>query len=338
MRSGLAERTLVLHVGIHKTASTYIQHRLKGNQAFLKRHGLLYPRRRRDHLDLVHALRQGDLQPWLDLIGLASRQGLRPLISAEVLSVILHQPAEEGTTRSLLSRLQDQLQAEGVGLELVAFVRDQPAYLNSRYTQLIKRLYFASSFNRYVLDTLEKGGESDCDYERLFGEAMEDPCIRTCFLPFRSGETDPCERLLAAIGVADCGPLAPLDHQPNTQPGWQAVWLAQRLAANLQRHHPTAWRDRNCKARIRDALERLAEQEGWQAEPFQGVNGYLLGRIEKRFGDGNERFAQRVWGCSWRDIFPRSEIRPSPRQPRDPQEQQRLETEAARLLQQCLQA
>jgi hypothetical protein len=114
MRSGLAERTLVLHVGIHKTASTYIQHRLKGNQAFLKRHGLLYPRRRRDHLDLVHALRQGDLQPWLDLIGLASRQGLRPLISAEVLSVILHQPAEEGTTRSLLSRLQDQLQAFGI--------------------------------------------------------------------------------------------------------------------------------------------------------------------------------------------------------------------------------
>ncbi len=333
----MAERTLVLHVGIHKTASTYIQHRLKRNLAFLKRNGLLYPVRRREHLDLVGALRRGELQPWLELIGQAARQRLRPLISAEVLSVMLHQPAAPAAAGSLLGHLQDGLAAEGASLHLVAFVRDQPAYLNSRYTQLIKRLYFASPFRRYVLETLENGGESDCDYERLFGEAIDDPRIQTSFLPFRSGEADPCERLLNAIGVADCRALAPLDEQPNSQPGWQAVWLAQRIAASLQRHHPAAWHDRGCKARIREELERLAAREGWPAEPFQGVNPYLLGRIERRFGPGNDRFAQRVWGCSWRELFPRNDARPSPRQPRDPQEQQRLEAEADRLLQQALQ-
>jgi hypothetical protein len=338
MGSGLAERTLVLHVGIHKTASTYIQHRLKGNQPFLKRQGLLYPRLRRDHLALVQALRRGEPGPWLELVRQAAGLGLRPLISAEVLSVILHQPAADGTGRSLLGHLQDALGGEGVTLHLVAFVRDQPAYLNSRYTQLIKRLYFTSSFNRYVMDTLERGGESDCDYERLFGEALDDPRVRTSFLPFRRGEADPCERLLTAIGVEDCAALNPLDQQPNSQPGWQAVWLARRLAARLQQQHPAAWRDHGCKARLRDELEQLAAREGWPAEPFQGVNGYLLGRIERRFGAGNDRFARRVWGCAWRELFPRSEPRPSPAHPRDPQEQQHLEAEAERLLQRCLQA
>lgn len=71
----MTARTLVLHVGIHKTASTYIQHRLKRNQPFLRAHGLLYPKRRRDHLRLVQALRQGNMRPWARLLGRAERQG-----------------------------------------------------------------------------------------------------------------------------------------------------------------------------------------------------------------------------------------------------------------------
>ena len=60
-----------MHVGIHKTASTYIQHRLKRNQRFLRQQGLLYPGRRRDHMRLVKALSQGNLQPWGTMCGWA---------------------------------------------------------------------------------------------------------------------------------------------------------------------------------------------------------------------------------------------------------------------------
>jgi hypothetical protein len=328
----LATPTLVLHVGIHKTASTYIQHRLKRNQPFLRQQGLLYPKKRRDHLRLVKALRLGNLRPWGKLLERAERKGCRPLVSAEILSLVLAEPSRTSPGGTVLADLLRFLGALGVQLELVAFLRDQPAYLNSRYTQLIKRFYFASSFERYVAHTMRVGGESACDFEELFGEALASAQVRCSFLPFRSGDGDPCERLLQALGVADCTALEPLHQRANAQPGWQAVWIAQRLARRLRDQHPQAWRSPVCKGRIREALERLAQEQGWQAEPFQGLNDQLLGRLEERYGPSNERFAQRVWGCSWRELFPRPQPQPSPQAPRHRAERRELLALADRLL------
>lgn len=327
----MTARTLVLHVGIHKTASTYIQHRLKRNQPFLRAHGLLYPKRRRDHLRLVQALRQGNMRPWARLLGRAERQGRTALVSAEILALLLAQPSLRGGG-SLLGHLLAFLKPRGVDLQLVAFVRDQPAYLNSRYTQLLKRFYFAIPFERYLDQTMRTGGESECDYERLFGEALDQPEVRCTFLPFRSGESDPCERLLQAIGVEGADGLGPLNQRANAQPGWQAVWIAQRIARQLRRHHLEAWGTSACKAMIREELEQLAERQGWLAEPFQGLSDALLERLEERYAASNERFARRVWGCSWRELFPRPTPCPSPRGPRSSAERQELLTLADQLL------
>ncbi|CAK6687487.1 hypothetical protein OGCDGJMD_00232 [Cyanobium usitatum str. Tous] len=320
-----------MHVGIHKTASTYIQHRLKRNQRFLRQQGLLYPGRRRDHMRLVKALSQGNLQPWGKLLDRAARKGRTPLVSAEILSLLLASPSADGDC-SVLAQLLGFLKERGVGLHLVAFVRDQPAYLNSRYTQLLKRFYFALPFERYLSQTMRAGGESECDYERLFGEALELGEVRCSLLPFRSGEADPCERLLQAIGVASCADLDPLDQRANAQPGWQAVWIAQRIARRLRRHHLQAWRAGACKSRIREGLERMAESQGWPAEPFQGLSEPLLDRLEHRYGASNDRFASRVWGCSWRELFPRPIPSPSPEAPRSDEERRQLVALADQLL------
>ena len=40
--------TVVLHIGMHKTASSYIQRRLRKNRALLKANGLLMPKRRQE--------------------------------------------------------------------------------------------------------------------------------------------------------------------------------------------------------------------------------------------------------------------------------------------------
>ncbi|MEB3352687.1 MAG: hypothetical protein VKM34_00405 [Cyanobacteriota bacterium] len=328
----MASPTLVLHVGIHKTASTYIQHRLKRNQPFLRQHGLLYPKRRRDHLRLVKALRQGNLAPWGKLLDRAARKGCRPLVSAEILSLVLAEPSRCSPGDTLLADLLRFLEQRGVQLELVAFLRDQPAYLNSRYTQLIKRFYFSVSFERYLARTMRSGGESACDFEELFGEALASAQVRCRFLPFRSGDGDPCERLLEAVGVLSCAGLKPLDQRANAQPGWQAVWIAQRLARRLQRQHPQAWRSGVSKARIREALERLALQQGWQTEPFQGLTDPLLSRLEERYAASNDRFAQRVWGCGWRQLFPRPTPQPSPAAPRTRAERRELAALAEQLL------
>jgi hypothetical protein len=324
-------RSLILHVGIHKTASTYIQHRLKGNQPFLRQQRLLYPKRRCDHLELVKALRQGDLAPWEQLLHKAQRQGCRPLVSAEILSLVLPEPGNGGGG-SLLADLLQLLNRSGMGLELVAFVRDQPTYLNSRYTQLLKRFYLAIPFPRYVMQTMRTGGESNCDYLELFAEVLDRPEVRCRFLPFRAGEADPCERLLQAVGVTDLDGLRPLSEEANVQPGWQAVWIAQRIARRMAEHHPQAWSNSSCKARIREQLEQLAAAQGWPAEPFQGLNEPLLARIERRYGASNDRFARRVWGCDWRELFPRPTPRPSPVRPRSPEERRRMLALADQLL------
>lgn len=323
--------TLVLHVGIHKTASTYIQHRLKRNHSFLRQQGIFYPKRRRDHRRLVKALRQGNLFPWDRLLDQAQRKGCRPLISAEVLSLVLAQQSK-AMRGSVLSELLAFLHQRGIQLELVAFVRDQPAYLNSRYTQLIKRFFFAISFERYIARTMRFGGESACDFEALFGEALSCDRLRCTILPFRAGEGDPCERLLQAVGVSSFAGMKPLDQRVNAQPGWQAVWLARRIARKLSLQHPKAWHSTACKTRIRKALDHLAIQQGWLAQPFQGLNDQLLTRLEDHYGASNERFAQRVWGCSWRDVFPRPSPQPSPRAPRNRAERRELVALADRLL------
>jgi hypothetical protein len=319
----VAARALVLHVGIHKTASTYIQHRLKGNLPFLRQQRLLYPRRRCDHLELVKALRTGDLKPWERLLRKAEREQCRALVSAEILSLVLCQRSRAGAG-TVLAELLQLLNSMGVALELVAFVRDQPSYLNSRYTQLLKRFYLSIPFPRYVQQTLRAGGESKCDYLELFGEALDRPEVHCQFLPFRSGEADPCERLLQAVGLSDLAGLQPLEQQPNVQPGWQAIWIAQRIAGQLAEHHPQAWNSGACKIRIRDRLEALALEQGWPAEPFQGLNEALLNKIEQRYGDSNDRFAERVWGCGWRELFPRPTPPAMPMRPRSREERTAL--------------
>jgi hypothetical protein len=316
-------RSLVLHVGIHKTASTYIQHRLKGNQPFLRQQHLLYPRRRCDHLELVKALRNGDLLPWERLLKKAERDQCRALVSAEILSLVLAQRSRIGAG-TVLSDLLQLLDRMGLALDMVAFVRDQPTYLNSRYTQLLKRFYLSIPFPRYVQQTLRAGGESSCDYLELFGEALDRPEVNCHFLPFRSCEADPCERLLQAVGLSDLVGLQPLEQQPNVQPGWQAIWIAQRIADQLAEHHPQAWSSGVCKTRIREQLERLAVEQGWQAEPFQGLNEGLLNKIEQRYGASNDLFAQRVWGCRWRELFPRPTPPAMPMRPRSREERNTL--------------
>ncbi|MFN7229213.1 MAG: hypothetical protein ACK5UG_09180 [Synechococcaceae cyanobacterium] len=318
--------TLHLHVGIHKTASTTIQHRLQANHALLASHGLLVPRLRRQHMALVRALQAGCFDPWEAQLEQASARGCHLLISAEVLSLELARSAGGSASGapSHLAWLRQQLERRGVRLHLVAFVRDQPAYLNSRYTQLIKRFYFSHRFDEYVAAVLAgRQDESCCDFRMLFADALEDPAVETSFLPFPGDGSDPCERLLAELPVAVS--LEPIDRAlANAQPGWRTVWLAHWLAGRLRANHPQLWRDSEVRRGLRRRLERLAEQQGWPADPFVGLTLRLQRQIESHFAASNDWFAQRAWGCSWRDRMAAPD-RPTPCcRPADPLERQQL--------------
>lgn len=301
--------TLHLHVGIHKTASTYIQHRLKSNQAFLKKNSIFYPSYRADHLSLLKSFRKQQLEPWQLLLERAARDRHdHILISAESFSLAMSGQSESpgiASRRSNIQWLSEALSRHRCSLRVYAFVREQGEYLVSRYTQLIKRFYFSLDFPSYVSRVVAGGSESECDYHLLFADALDNPDIACAFIPFIKGSADPCESLLTAMQFEGFQNLKPLQStQANVQPGWRAVWIAQRVAQRLRRQDPVRWKNPAIKAALRSKLENTAQCNGWTSEPFSELTQNLRGVIHDRYSCSNDAFARQVWGCSWSDIFP----------------------------------
>ena len=299
--------TLHLHVGIHKTASTYIQHRLKLNQTFLRRHSIFYPPLRAEHLSLLKSFRRQQPSSWKALLERARRDHCdHVLISAESFSLAVSAQSENSTPRlSNIQWLSDVLGEHGCSLRIYSFVREQGEYLVSRYTQLIKRFYFSLDFPTYVSRVIAGGTESECDYQTLFGVILDNPDFACIFLPFMKGSVDPCERLLSSMQLKSLQGLKPLrDSQTNVQPGWRSVWIAQRVAQRLRRQDPARWKNPAIKAALRSKLEDDAMRNCWVNEPFSALTPNLRTMVNQRYAHSNDSFAQRVWGCQWNDIFP----------------------------------
>ena len=127
---------VVLHIGMHKTGSTAIQKRLEANAELLDRHGISFDDDSKNQLK--SAAKKSDFTPWRQKLKRARKRNSRLLISIEVLSHLLApQPNQPGAC--LGSWLTEAFLNEGCSVTLIAFIRDQPSYLNSQYTQHVKK-------------------------------------------------------------------------------------------------------------------------------------------------------------------------------------------------------
>jgi hypothetical protein len=52
-----------------------------------------------------------------------------------------------------------------------------------------------------------------------------------------------------------------------------------------------------------EQIRRLAHQRDWVAERFDGWQGRLPALLQQRLAGSNSRFAQRVWGQDWEEVF-----------------------------------
>lgn len=132
--------TLVLHVGVHKTGTTALQHVLHDNAPLLARHGVWVAwsgkscgtPANRGHHELVRSLEQ-DQQPnhaWRDL-RLEIEQARRPLVV--VSSEAFHTGA--GSARDI-ARIREI--TEGLRLKVVCYLRRQDLYVESAFKQGVK--------------------------------------------------------------------------------------------------------------------------------------------------------------------------------------------------------
>jgi hypothetical protein len=310
------ERTLHLHAGPHKTASTYLQARLHANRADLERLGLRYPTpwREHSHRHLARDLQAGRFQALERLLGQQRRWSGDLLLSAEHFAPLIRDP-------QALARLLRHGAAQGFALHVISFVRPQAELLNSFYAHGLGRLYGAPSFRAYVRAQLEgrrlrgpvrrrwiRHAPQLLDFEQRFAAPLAAEGLRQSYLPFRPRRQDPFAQLLDLLELPPpvAGWRAAPAEQANEQLGRRGLGLAYLLNGELdrlpvRRNQLIAGHGLN---RLVEQLRQLARQRGWVAERFDGWQGRLPALLQQRFGASNERFSQRVWGQDWGEVFP----------------------------------
>jgi len=294
---------VVLHIGMHKTASTYIQKRLQANQSLLRQHSIRFEDDSKNQLKI--AARRSDFKPWKTRLKQARERGADLLISNEVLSHLLAHPRSERPEECIGDWLVRQFQRRGCAVTLVAFLRDQPSYLNSHYAQQIRNFSLHCSFEAYaeaVMNNLHSRGQ--CDPERLFGWIRHHSTIKAHFLPYNGNRrSDPFLQLIEILDrpiSAHWRPIAP----KNSQYGRLAVATSIRVQEDLKKRS-IRLSSKPSRRAATHALLRRSRRYRWARDRFNGLTPDLYQRIRDHYQPMNDRFAQAVWGvASWAELFP----------------------------------
>ena len=264
---------VVLHIGMHKTASTYIQKRLQANQPLLRQHGIRFDDDSKNRLKI--AARRSDFKPWKARLKQARDRNADLLISNEVLSHLLAQPRDERPEECIGDWLVRQFQRHGCEITLVAFLRDQPGYLNSHYAQHIRNFALHCPFEAYAEAVMNhRHPRGQCDPERLFGWIRHHAQLEARFLPYGGHcSGDPFLQLIKIVGgpaAADWQPIAP----ENSQSGRLAVATSIRVQEHLQARG-IRLSSKTARRGATHALLRRSRRYGWERDRFNGLTPEL---------------------------------------------------------------
>ena len=290
-------RTLAIHAGTHKTASTYIQNRLAANRDTLLKNNvfLVSPDTRKVGrcYELATHIKSGKFLRIKKLLEAIPDKADSAILSDERLTQALIQ---EGRIESL-ARVASRM---GFRVRLVFFVRDQPDYINSLYVQEIKRFYHSMPIEKYVLRCLGKRA-SRFDYFEMFKELVECRSVDVQFFPFGSAWGDPFERLMQGQGWRSIDGWKPADAATlNDQIGAKGVWLARKVGRRLA---SLGVERRLIRGQSR-FIGRYANQYGWSESRYFGLDDNMVRHIRDHYFSNNERFSRMVWNQSWQEIFP----------------------------------
>ena len=156
---------------------------------------------------------------------------------------------------------------------------------------------------------------SECDLITLFGWLIETPSIERVMIPFRASKDrngqggqrpDPFQQLTDELALPEelirqCKSVRSI----NQQPGRLGVALALEIKRFLEQHHPKALVGPH-KKRLRGGIERIAQKNGWPAEPFNGLDNSIQTTIRARYQSSNAEFCRCFWPeMTWNELFRR---------------------------------
>lgn len=321
-----SERTVTLHVGMHKTATTYIQTCLRKNLRLLRHEGFITPGSRKENTALVRSLVSGNIHQWTEWLESAAKTGCQPLMSHEAFSLALCEPVKGMRIQSGLW-LADQLKSIGWRLRIIVFIRSQESYLNSRYTQLAKRLRVDCDFKTYVMKVMGGGTISECNLMTLFGWLKEDTSVRFSMIPFGSNrnqhgqlvqhKVDPFEQLAVELDLPSTTIARTRRAKVlNQQPGRLGVKLAREVCQFMQQRQPAELKTH--RKQLSTAIEELAIKKEWNREPFNGLTMQLRQDIREHYRETNQIFCRSFWANQqWEQIFPDIQREESPQDIKD---------------------
>lgn len=301
-------RRLVVHIGHPKTGTSAIQTFLYANRELLSERGILYPRES-DLIGSQHSLArefEPGYRPPRDALTFAklALQVEASDADAFVLS------SEQWTARADQARAVRGIQefAENVGLtvDVIAFVRPQHAYINSFYTELVKRFHEQRQFRAHSLEAVER---PLLDYAAHLAEWDRPSNMRLVPLAFTRDALQPNleTAFFDAAGLSDrVGELlAGGGRFVNTAPGALAIEVCRRVAVDLASRSEVETNNR-IRMRLSRTVLRLAKQRmDWDEAPYNGVDDGLRDQLDAPFSDSNRAFAQRYWGADWYETFSR---------------------------------
>ena len=296
-------KRVFIHIGMHKTASTYIQQSLQSNRALLRRHFLYFDNGINNRLKTAVSKRK--FSPWKEQLLAAERCGCDLLVSHEAFSHLLASDVKSSSFASRGGWLAGMLQDCEYEIVLIAFIRDQPDYLNSQYVQHIKNFSISASFEEYAVSMMgHTKNRGECDPCRLFGWIMADSHLQSRFIPFGiDRDNDPFRQFLSALGVDP--DLGWRKRRPsNLQLGRLATETALLVSILLKESNLPCSGKKDRKL-LSDLLKRSGHRLGWSKERFKGLTPVMYEAIRSHYRDANDRFACAVWGVgSWSDLFP----------------------------------
>ncbi|MEO0865466.1 MAG: hypothetical protein AAFY39_12955, partial [Pseudomonadota bacterium] len=180
------QKRLVLHVGLHKTGSTYIQHHLNHHRDALRRQGVLVPVTGFDaalsgrpgalsgHQGLVQALRQDDDATWTAFHAeVAASPARTVVISAENMGFPT-EPERDDLIARLFARL-----GNWASIDVVALLRAPHDYVEAFHAEWVASAHPGGA--RSLAETLVDHGDRLTDMAALFAP-FETACGRDVLL------------------------------------------------------------------------------------------------------------------------------------------------------------
>lgn len=285
----MATRTVHLHVGLPKAASTSLQNALLLAREALAGRGIAYPstdpgQRFKRQRALTDALRGDGAARKTVIAGLgdAAQAGHHTLIlSGEMIHL-----AEPAAAAAIL-------QEGGWGdaaLSTFAIVRDPATWINSQYAfsavHFMQREEFHPFASRLAL-------RDRCNWHRLLGLWIAQTDFAALPLSAVGDSRSVVDRAFEHMGLG----APPEANSENERVDPRTIEAALRIAerrfqdGRLGRMGP-----------ITNALKSQAKRRGW-TQKFCGLDAALAREIADHTAPAREAFAQAVWGRPWQDVY-----------------------------------